>query len=159
MRDFLGLRGSLALELAARRLHFRLGLSELYTPYYDALCANLESHWQPYCGLRSFELQDELYERRDGTTRAKGGESPHNYGCASDWCPWKDGRPVWDKKDSVWREYENACEKVGVKWLGPSGDYPHNELPLLVRWGKVLPVFKARGREAALEFIRENMLP
>lgn len=138
-----------------RRERFRKGLSPLYLPYYDALCNLLGEHWQPYCGLRSLEVQQDLYAK--GTSPAKAGESAHNYGCASDWTLWDGGKPIWDVEDPRWREYEQACEKVGLRWLGTIGDAVHNELPLAVRWKLVRRVLDEQGMEAAMKYIAENV--
>ena len=37
-------------------------------------------------------------------TNARAGQSFHNYRCAVDVVPIKNGKPVWDAKDPVWQE-------------------------------------------------------
>jgi hypothetical protein len=165
----------------SRRDRFRKGLSGLYLSVYDGLCNELGEHWQPYDGLRTVERQDQLFAKgrdangkvipknlrvvggvrihQDVVTWARGGESSHNYGCASDWTVWRDGEPDWPPlTDKIWREYERACEKVGADWGGwfPKPDFPHNELNTSVSWREVAAVLKARGMDAAMEFIANN---
>lgn len=73
-----------------------------------------------YSGLRTFEEQNELYAKgrtKPGNivTKARGGQSMHNYGIAVDLAPknlmtpeeWDIHWPDPDKKDSVWFELES----------------------------------------------------
>lgn len=145
-----------------RRMRFRKGLHPLYLPVYDALCKELGPEWQPFFGLRSFDEQARLYAQgriSEGeiVTNSKPGESAHNYGCASDWTFWINSRPVWDKKNVKWREYENACDKVGAEWLGRIGDYPHNQLKLKIAYRDLSLAYAKDGLRAANEVIQENL--
>ena len=152
-----------------RRAFFRRGLSPLYLPHYDSLCEILGDKWQPYQGLRSFEKQDTMYARGRTTvptgkqyivTNAKGGESAHNYGCASDWTIFMEGVPLWlSAGDPRWEEYENACEKVGLRWGGSFVslvDCYHNELPISVPWKRVAKVLESSGQEGMVKFIKDK---
>lgn len=147
-----------------RRSKFRQGLSSLYIPHYDALCGLLGPEWQPYSGFRTFIEQDRLYAQgRQGDTRptvtdAKGGESPHNYGCATDWCLWgPDGQPIWpDKASPDWRPYLQAIEKVILRPGSEFMDYPHNELIIHCSWKHVYLAFKQNGMVAAQQKIQES---
>ncbi len=137
-----------------RRDRFRKQLNGLYLPYYDALCNELPDLWQPYCGWRAPDEQDRLYDLKNGTTGAKAWESPHQYGCASDWTIWEDGAPLWPKADDkIWQQYQNACLKVGLRWGGDFGDCDHNELQLKVSWKQVAKVRDLSGPDAAMEFV------
>lgn len=138
-----------------RREKFRKGLNRLYLPYYDSLCGVLDEKWQPFFGVRSIPDQDHLYAfgrtipNSKILTRAKGGESPHNYGCASDWTVFSNGTPLWPAaSDKIWQEYQQAIEKVGSRWgadwdgdgyLDEKGliDCPHNELRIAGTWRQV----------------------
>lgn len=156
-----------------RRTRFRQGLSSLYLPYYDALCNLLGPEWQPIQGLRTVEEQDRLYAQGRSTpgkivTWAKGGTSPHNYGCATDWVVFEDGKPVWDLPMERWREYQNAIEKVGLRWgadWNRNGltedekkiDLPHNELVITCSWKHVYHVLAKTGMRAAQEHIEANL--
>ena len=105
----------------SRRKKFKSGLHPLYLPYYEAICQKLPLYWQPFFGYRSFEVQDELHKigrEFPGkiVTNAKGGESAHNYGCASDWTIWHDGKPVWMSTDDPrWKEYSDVCQEIGLR--------------------------------------------
>lgn len=150
-----------------RRAKYRLGLSRLYVPYYDALCAELGPHWQPYMGTRTFEEQDRLYatgrEGRPGAklTNARGGESAHNYGCASDWTVWEDGKPLWPAaSDKIWLEYTQALEKIGLV-AGANfrfKDMVHNELRVSCSWKHVLIAYRQGGMTAAQHHIERNII-
>jgi hypothetical protein len=141
-----------------RRQKFRKGLNSLYLPVYDAICENLDDHWAPFFGIRTIEEQDALFASGRHVTRARGGESAHNYGCATDWTVWQDGKPLWPPDhDSVWREYQQACEKSGAHWGVDFGDKPHNQLSIKVPWKAVGNVYHAKGMDAALAFIKANL--
>lgn len=145
---------------SSREIH-RSGLHPLYLPVYDSLCETLSSSWEPFFGLRSFELQEQLYEKGRSlpgkvVTNARSGFSPHNYGCASDWFK-KDasGQAIWDKASIIWEEYDAAIEKAGARWGSPWGDYDHNELPLIVSWKRIGNIYVSAGIEAAMEAIEK----
>ncbi len=142
-----------------RRTKFRQGLSNIYLPYYDALCGVLGPEWQPYSGYRTFEEQGALYQKGRVTagaivTRAKGGMSPHNYGCATDWCMWDKQKPYWPDSDSkLWLPYINAIAKVGLRDGHMFGDTPHNELIVETTWRSVYLVYTKQGMTAAQQKI------
>lgn len=148
-----------------RRQHFREKLSPLYLPYYDKLCLELPlEHWAPYYGIRTFEEQDRLYEQgrvKQGSivTNAKAGQSPHEYGCATDWAYFEEGQLIWlSDHDLRWDEYYAACLKVGVV-LGANFHHPdvdHNELVIAHSWSKVLEVYTDRGEQEAFNFIERS---
>jgi len=140
-----------------RRLYFRKGLNKLYLPYYDALCDTLkDQRWQPYSSVRTAIEQRSLYEQgrsKPGhvVTNAKEWQSPHNYGCASDWCLWDDhGRPDWpDAGSTLWSNYSEAVTKVGLTWGGEFDDSPHNELKISYTWKHLATVHKYEGAAVA----------
>ena len=148
-----------------RRAKFRRGLSSLYIPHYDALCGVLGEEWQPYFGFRTFVEQDQLYAKgRQGNpgeiiTNARGGESAHNYGCASDWCLWNpDGTPFWpERNDPQWMPYLHAIEKVRLQDGASFNDFPHNELRIACSWKHVYVAFKQNGMTAAQQKIQESI--
>jgi hypothetical protein len=144
-----------------RREQYRRQLHSLYKPRYDALCGLLGEHWQPFEGFRTFAEQQDLYERSRTSskwlTNAREGESAHNWGCASHWTLWDERRqPIWDVKDPRWKEYVNACQKVGLARLDDLNDHVHNHLPLAVPWKRVGQVYLREGLEAALKLIAET---
>jgi hypothetical protein len=159
------------MQVGERRAKFREGLSSLYLPKYDALCAKMGTRWAPYYGVRSFEQQTALFGQGRTiapigqshiVTWARAGESPHNYGCASDWTLWDDqDRPIWmELADPRWAEYRDACRELGLRWGGTfhvSPDFPHNELLITADWKHILIAYKQGGMTAAQNHIAENL--
>jgi len=89
-------------------------------------------------GLRTFAEQDALFAKRPKVTKAKGGQSVHNYGFAVDIVLIIDGKDAsWDiKKDwdndkiSDWDECVKVFAKYGWSWGGnwtSFKDFPHFE--------------------------------
>lgn len=151
-----------------RREKFRKDLSILYLPFYDSLCEILPEQWQPYRGFATFKEQHALYLKgRVGVTQgtvtdADGGESPHCFGCATDFTLWLDNKPLWPNcRDPRWDELVSAVEKVGLR----SGrefkrlDVGHNELKIKGSWKRdVKYIFETEGMTRAQEFIKTIML-
>lgn len=87
-------------------------------------------------GLRTFAEQDALYaqgrtRRGPKVTKAKAGQSLHNYGVACDFALMVGGKYVWPESHPVWQAIGEAARKVGLEagywWKDP--DKPHVELP------------------------------
>jgi peptidoglycan L-alanyl-D-glutamate endopeptidase CwlK len=87
-------------------------------------------------GLRTFAEQDALFAKRPRVTKAKGGQSVHNYGFAVDGVLIIDGKVAsWDfKKDwdadgvADWDECVKVFAKYGWSWGGNWNnfkDFPH----------------------------------
>ena len=51
-------------------------------------------------------------------TNARAGQSFHNYRCAVDVVPIKNGKPVWDAKDPVWQKVGSLGKAAGLEWAG-----------------------------------------
>lgn len=80
--------------------------------------------------LRTIKEQDELYAQgrtKQGriVTKARGGESMHNYGLAFDVALVKNGRAVWDEDADLnknqladWEEVGRLGEELGLEWGG-----------------------------------------
>jgi peptidoglycan LD-endopeptidase CwlK len=87
-------------------------------------------------GLRTFAEQNELYKQgrtKPGqiVTRAKGGQSNHNYGLAVDLCPFVNGKPQWNDNTAFMRIGIEAA-KLGLEWGGSWKkflDKPHVQMP------------------------------
>jgi peptidoglycan L-alanyl-D-glutamate endopeptidase CwlK len=61
-------------------------------------------------------------------TRAKGGESFHNYKCAVDIVPIVNGKLVWDDEDPVWQTLGELGKQAGLEWAGDwktFKEFPH----------------------------------
>jgi peptidoglycan L-alanyl-D-glutamate endopeptidase CwlK len=88
-------------------------------------------------GWRTFAEQDALFAQgrtRPGpvVTRARGGQSNHNYGLAVDVVPFNNGQPNWNAPMGVWAIIGNEAEKMGLEWGGDWRkfvDKPHIQLP------------------------------
>lgn len=157
---------SKTLKKMGRWEKYRKGLSELFLPIYDNLHRELPEGWEPYHGFRSIEEQDSLYAQgRNGNTKpivtfAKGGESPHNYGCAVDVIYFKDGFPQWVQSSDTWAYICNIIMKVGGEWGGSFHkfkDRPHIELPIKCSWRDINRLRLEKGMEAAMLAIKENL--
>ena len=88
-----------------------------------------------FAALRTWEEQTELYAKgrtQSGRkiTRAKAGESYHNYGLAIDVVEIKNGQPLW--KNPNWEKIGKLGESIGFtwggRWTGNKNDRPHFQL-------------------------------
>jgi peptidoglycan L-alanyl-D-glutamate endopeptidase CwlK len=71
---------------------------------------------------RDHESQDALYAQgrtKPGkiVTKAKGGQSFHNYRCAFDVVPVINGKPVWDDAE-LWKKIGALGKQAGLEWAG-----------------------------------------
>ncbi len=99
-------------------------------------------------GLRTFAEQDALFAKRPRVTKAKGGQSLHNYGVAVDFCLIIDGKEVsWDlKKDwdgdkiADWMEVVSIFRKASFEWGGTwkFTDNPHFQKTFGYTWQQLL---------------------
>jgi hypothetical protein len=88
-------------------------------------------------GVRTFAEQDALYAKgrtKPGqiVTRARGGQSNHNYGLAVDLCPFVKGKPDWNAPFELWAMIGNAARIQRLEWGGDWKkfiDKPHVQLP------------------------------
>lgn len=89
-------------------------------------------------GLRTWAEQDALFAQgrtKPGNvvTRARGGQSNHNYGTACDVCPVVNGKLDWNARESVWQIIGQEAIRAGLEWGGnwkKFPDRPHVQLPL-----------------------------
>lgn len=157
-------------KIKDRRKFFRDGLHKLYLPYYDQLCDELPKEFQPYFGKRTLEEQNDLFQIgrygdvRKTVTDAKGYESPHVWGMASDWCLFTDsGAAYWPALSGpdahLWNPYREAITMSGLKWGGEFKrvDAPHNELRISLSWKIPASIIEKDGYDKAIEFIQECM--
>lgn len=96
-------------------------------------------------GLRTFEEQNRLYAKRPRVTRAKGGQSYHNYGVAVDFVFYVKGRVTWDT-----RYYESIgkwASQAGLEWGGNwrFKDMPHCQLRNAPHFSKLLVEYNKYG--------------
>lgn len=76
----------------------------------------------PTSGRRTIAEQDKLYAqgrttKGDIVTKAKGGQSPHNFGLAVDLCPLhpKTKQLWWDAPDDIWNMMHRYGEEAGLR--------------------------------------------
>jgi len=75
---------------------------------------------------RDRESQDELYAQgrsKPGkvVTNAKAGQSFHNWRCAVDVVPLRNGKPVWNASgpdEDLWNKVGTIGESCGLEWAG-----------------------------------------
>ena len=86
-------------------------------------------------GLRTFAEQDALFAQGRNqpgkiVTKARGGQSPHNFGLAVDLCPFENGKPNWQASPAVWQQIGHEAERLGLEWGGnwKFVDMPHVQL-------------------------------
>lgn len=106
-------------------------------------------------GLRTFAEQDKLFKKRPRVTKARGGQSYHNYGVAVDLAFIVGGKISWDER--LYRNIGRWASRVGLEWGGhwKFVDYPHVQLNSLPATGRLLAVYNARGLDAVWkEFIK-----
>lgn len=144
-----------------RRSNTREMLSDDYIPYYDRLVELLESskagaYFMPYSAARGLDEQAKLYAygRTDTSkgvvTNAKPGDSPHNWGCATDWGEFRPefvGQEVWNKAN--WEFYADCVRGAGLRWGGDFKsfkDKPHNELSINQSWRRIGDIFRKEGK-------------
>ena len=146
--------------MTPRRSQFKKGLSPVYLPFYEALCDLLPESWQPVSGLRSWDIQAKLYAQGRTTagsivTRAKPGWSFHQYGLASDWEYFPDGKytPL-EFDDPRWLDYQQACDKIGVSCV--SWEKPHNQHKTSLTIKDILEVYASHGQSGVDQFLREE---
>ena len=73
--------------------------------------------------FRDNESQNALYAQGrtapgKKVTNAKAGESWHNYRCAVDVVPLRNGKPVWDGSDPVCQTVGELGKQAGLEWAG-----------------------------------------
>ena len=72
---------------------------------------------------RDAESQNALYAQGRTTpgkvvTNARAGQSFHNYRCAVDVVPLRNGKPVWDAEDPLWHTVGQLGKAAGLEWAG-----------------------------------------
>jgi len=81
---------------------------------------------------RDSESQDALYNQGRTTpgnivTRAKAGQSWHNWRCALDVVPLVNGKAIWDDQ-ALWKQVGEIGKSCGLEWAGnwvTFKEYPH----------------------------------
>ncbi len=92
--------------------------------------------WIVTSGRRTMAEQQKLYDQGRTTkgaivTKAKPGQSAHNFGLAADLAPMKDGKIWWSAPESVWQAMADTAVKLGLTagfYFKSFKDMPHVEL-------------------------------
>ena len=80
-----------------------------------------QADWKIICGIRTYDEQDALYNKRPRVTRARGGQSMHNFGLAADFCLFEDGKDIWSPSEgpkSIYAPLAEATRQAGLVWGG-----------------------------------------
>ena len=114
-------------------------------------------------GLRTFEEQQKIYDQgRTEVSKAKGekivtkakpGQSFHNYGLAIDVVPIVKGKADWESK--IWSKIGEIGKSVGFSWGGDwksFKDLPHFEYPPATKY-TVLLALKNAGKVDAEGYV------
>ena len=90
------------------------------------------------CTLRTMAEQAALYAQGRTApgavvTRAKPGQSAHQYGLALDFVPMVNGKPDWNGQHPIWHEIGDLALAHGMEWLGTPGspfvEFAHLQAP------------------------------
>lgn len=100
---------------------------------------------------RTIKEQDALYAQgrtKPGeiVTKAKGGQSPHNFGLAADLCPLdQNGNLWWNAPDDVWHVIHDLAEKGSLLGLDSGYDWKFLDRPHVedVSWKQAQALWKA----------------
>ncbi len=157
-------------DLKKHDLFGRLDTAALYQPFLERLSGVLEACMErgaiyvATCGERTWREQDALYAKGRSiapigpghiVTKARGGQSPHNYSIAIDFCRHAgvsyDGMLKPDYRDSAYVILAEECEKVGLeaglRWKFK--DSPHIQLPvkkLGFSWAALGDIYRREGK-------------
>lgn len=104
--------------------------------------------WVATSCRRTIAEQDKLYAqgrtaKGQIVTKAKGGQSPHNFGLGCDLAPMKDGKIWWTAPDSVWKQMADVAVALGLTagyYFKTFKDMPHIEAK---SWKEVQASWKA----------------
>lgn len=105
-------------------------------------------HWIATSCRRTIAEQNNLYAQgrtKPGkvVTKAKGGQSPHNFGLGCDLAPMNDGKIWWNAPDAVWKQMADVAVQLGLAagyYFKSIVDKPHVESK---SWKEVQASWKA----------------
>lgn len=143
---------------AGSRAKFRL----LY-PDFAVRCRRLIHDMQEYYGMpmrctegvRTWARQQEIFNQGRTTpgpvvTRARPGQSYHNYGLAADFC-FRGSDPFLEKHPqgmAIWKSFGRLAQAHGLVWGGDFSDMPHVQLTYGFHWRELIEYV---GEDGCLE--------
>lgn len=111
---------------------------------------------QVYEGFRSVERQDKLYQDKRNITKAKGGQSYHNYGLAVDLVFRNDkNQPSWNGKHD-WNTLGKIGKDLGLTWGGDFkriSDKGHFEYHPGLNLKTIRSVYKSQGIQGVWDLL------
>lgn len=150
----------------------RVDLTVLYPPFAELLpklvenCAKRGALYVALSGERTWEAQDALYAKGRTTpplgsghivTKAKAGQSPHNYACAVDFARHSgttfDGKLTPDFSDKANQTLAEEATKLGLEsgFYWTFKDSPHVQLPVKkmgFTWASLAEIYRKGGKAA-----------
>jgi hypothetical protein len=124
--------------------------------FYEANSRLTVSQMVITAGLRTFEEQKALYEKRPKVTDAKPGRSFHNYGLAFDFCLSVNGKYVWDEQADFdqdgtpdWSVVVEIFKDAGYTWGGDFkeiNDASHFEKTFGYSWKELYRQYNKKGK-------------
>jgi peptidoglycan L-alanyl-D-glutamate endopeptidase CwlK len=151
----------------------RIRTDHLYQPFCERLNALITACEARSCiyvatsGLRTYEEQEALYERGRTlpggiVTKARGGQSPHQFYCAVDFCKHAGstytGKLIPDYRNSQYEVLAQEAERLGLesglRWKFK--DSPHIQLPVKahgLRWVDLDSAYRQGGHDAVIALL------
>jgi len=116
------------------------------------VAAKLGCDYIMICGHRTWEEQDELYDRRPRVTKARGGYSNHNFGIAGDFGVFQGKVYLDDTNPTLATKVHKACAvlapKFGLEWGGSwksFTDEPHYQIKTGLTMASKRLIYKKKG--------------
>ena len=116
------------------------------------IAATMKCDYIMISGHRTWEEQDELYDRRPRVTKARGGYSNHNFGIAGDFGVFQGKVYLDESNPALASKVHKACAaiapKFGLSWGGTwktFTDEPHYEINTGLTMASKRLIYKKEG--------------
>lgn len=113
--------------------------------------------------FRSVEEQNKLFAQGRTApgkivTKARGGQSWHNFGLAVDVCPFKNGLFLWNADNQTWLTIANCAKLYGLEsgYFWKFQDKPHLQLTKSFSLDAARAIYNAHGLPRLWQAIRER---
>lgn len=107
-----------------------------------------------FSGYRSYKEQNALYNKHDGSTKARGGQSWHNFGLAVDWVFITDtGNWTWG---GPYEEVASYFKTYGLQWGYDlwGWDMPHMMLDYGATLKELDALYKVGGLDSVWDYLK-----